>query len=130
MLKRARLLANDIIRDFQQAHILLTASSLAYTTILSIIPVLALAFAIFQAFGGTEKLYGVIEPFIIENLAEGADEQAINMIRTFIGNVHAGAVGAGGLVGLIITCISMFSSIDNAINRIWGVPETRRFFIV
>lgn len=118
----------DTGKQIQEAQLPQAASSLAYTTILSIIPLLAMSFSIFQAFGGMEKLYGTIEPLIIENLAEGSSEEAIQAIRKFIGNIHAGTLGASGLVGLIITSMTMLASIEKAINRIWKTPMTRSLF--
>src|SRR5690349_12768440 len=97
----------DTGRHMKEAQLLLVASSLAYTTILSIIPALAVSFSIFQAFGGLEKVYGAIEPIIIQNLAEGTGEEAMQAIRKFIGNVHAGTVGVTGFIGLVFTTMSM-----------------------
>ena len=104
------------------------ASSMAYTTILSIIPALALSFSIFKAFGGMDKLYAGIEPVIIENLAEGSDDEAIQFIRHFIENAHAGAVGFVGFVGLAITCTSLLYSAEKMINGVWGIPLTRSWW--
>jgi membrane protein len=118
----------DTLKQMKQAQLLTVASSLAYTTILSIIPVLAVSFAIFQAFGGMQKLYEVIEPMILSYLAEGADEQAIEALHRFIGNIHAGAVGVGGLIGLIFTSMSMLFSAEKAINHVWQAPITRGLF--
>ena len=118
----------DTGKQIKEAELLLNASSLAYITILSIIPLLAVSFSIFQAFGGMQKLYAVIEPLIIQNLAEGSDEHAMTAIRGFISNIHAGALGAGGLVALIFTSMSMLSNAEKAINRVWRAPFTRTLF--
>lgn len=113
---------------FVDAQLPLNASSLAYTTVLSIIPLLAVSFSIFKAFGGLETLYKTIEPYILSNLAEGTGDEAILHIQSFISNIHAGALGATGLVGLIITCMSLLLSVEKAIHRIWGEKVTRGFF--
>ncbi len=118
----------DTFKQIKEVQLLTVASSLAYTTILSIIPVLAVSFAIFQAFGGMQKVYGVIEPIILSYLAEGADEKAIQTLHSFIGNIHAGTVGVGGLIGLIFTSMSMLFSAEKAINLIWKAPLTRSLF--
>ena len=118
----------DTRAQIKEAHLLMVASSLAYTTILSIIPALAVSFSIFKAFGGMEKLLNVIEPFILENLAEGASDEAMNAIRGFINNIHAGAIGAGGLVSLIFTTMSMLFNIEKSINRIWKTPMEKTLF--
>jgi membrane protein len=118
----------EVWTHIREAELLLIASSLAYTSILSIIPVLAVSFSIFQAFGGMNKLLQTIEPVILSNLAEGAGETAMESIRRFIANTHAGAVGVGGLVGLILTSMSMLSSIEKAINRVWRAQINRTAF--
>jgi len=118
----------DTGKHMLEAQLPLVASSLAYTTILSIIPLLAVSFAIFQAFGGLEKIYEMIEPMILENLAESAGKDAMNSIRRFIGNAHGGAMGAGGLIGLVITSMSMLSSAEKAINRVWRAEIKRTLF--
>lgn len=113
---------------FKDSQIFLVASSLAYTTILSIIPLLAVSFSIFQTFGGLDNLLAKIEPYVVENLARGTGEQAIETIRGFISKIHAGALGATGFVGLFITSMSMLNSAENAINRIWRSEVKRGFF--
>ena len=118
----------DTHKQFQEAEISLVASSLAYTTLLSVIPLLAVSFSVFKAFGGLEQLYGTLEPFIFENLAEGSDEQTITMIRQFVGNIHAGALGATGFIGLIFTSMSMLFSVEKTLNRVWKVKSTRKWF--
>jgi len=118
----------DTARQFKTAEIATAASSLSYTTILSIIPLLAVSFSIFKAFGGLDKLYGALEPIIFENLAEGSDEKTLETIRSFIGNIHAGALGISGMIGLLITSMTMLASVEKTINKIWKTPITRGFF--
>jgi membrane protein len=105
----------------------LVASSLSYTTILCIIPVLAVSFAIFQIFGGLEKMYDVIEPFVLNNLAEGVSDQVIDALRTFINNAHTKTLGVGGLIGLAVTSVTMLQSVERAINGVWNAPLKRSF---
>jgi membrane protein len=114
--------------EIQRAQVFMAASSLAYTTILSFIPLLAVSFAIFQVFGGLHKAYDLIEPFILSNLAEGVSDQVTATLSQFIDNVHTKTVGVGGLIGLIFTSMSMLSSIERVINRIWNVPIRRGLF--
>jgi membrane protein len=128
LLIRLKASAVDTWKQILDAQLFLTASSLAYTTLLSVIPLLAVSFAIFQAFGGMEKLYSTIEPLIIENLAEGSGIEAMEAIRRFIGNIRGGALGAGGFIALILTSMSMPSSIEKAMNRVWKAPMNRSLF--
>jgi membrane protein len=115
-------------KQMSEAQLFMVASSLAYTTILSIIPVLAVSFAIFQTFGGMSKLYNTLEPMILENLAQGASAEVIATLHSFINNTHVGAVGVGGMIGLIFTSMSMLSSSENAINMVWQTQISRSIF--
>src|SRR4051794_41077077 len=101
--KATRIISRETWIQMKEAQLLMAASSLAYTTILSIIPVLAVSFAVFQAFGGLDKVYDVVEPLILSNLSEGTGDQVIDNIHTFIQNTHANVVGAGGFIALVFT---------------------------
>lgn len=114
--------------ELQRAQIFMAASSLAYTTILSFIPLLAVSFAIFQVFGGLHKAYDLIEPFVLSSLAEGVSDQVTATLQQFITNVHSKTVGIGGLIALIFTSMSMLASVEKAINKIWNVPIRRSLF--
>lgn len=118
----------DVLRQVEEAQLLKTASSLAYTTILSLIPALALSFSIFHIFGGMQKLYDTLEPFIIENLAEGTSDQVMATIHSIIDNINVKTVGIGGLIGLAFTSMSMLSSMEKAINQIWHTKNNRKFW--
>lgn len=128
MIKKLIWITQNTWKQIQNAQLLMVASSLAYTTILSVIPLLALSFAIFEAFGGMQKLLNTIQPFILSNLAEGASDEVIAIIQSFVKNAHASAIGAGGFLGLIFTSMSMLTSIENAINRVWQTKITRTWF--
>jgi len=118
----------DTAQHAKKVHLLMIASSLAFTTILSIIPLLAVSFSIFQAFGGIQKLYSLLEPLILANLAQGSGQEVIELLRRFIENAHAGFIGIGGMIGLIFTSMSMLLSAEKAINQIWNTQITRRLF--
>lgn len=118
----------ETVQEIHSAELPLAASSLSYTTLLSVIPLIAVSFSIFKTFGGLEKMLPLIEAFIFENLAEGSDQKTLETLRNFVGNIHARALGIGGFLGLIITSMSMLSSIEKSINRVWKAPMNRSWY--
>lgn len=119
---------SDTFKHIQESQLPMTASSLAYTTILSVIPLLAVSFSIFKAFGGMDQLFAIIEPLVLQNLAQGSGDDVVKNIRQFIGNIHAGTLGASGFVGLIITSMSLLFSIEKTVNKLWNTGVERHWF--
>jgi membrane protein len=111
-----------IVRDFLEDRCLLRASALSFNTILSIVPLFALAFAVVKGLG----VHTALESFIIRRLTAGSQEIA-NRIIAYIDNTKMGSVGAVGLAALIVTVVALLGNIEEAFNDIWGVKETRSF---
>ncbi len=119
LLKGAQLLVVSG-KDFIADRCLLQASALSFTTILSLVPFLALAFAVLKGFGVQNRL----EPILIQQVTAGS-EKAVAKIVQYINNTNMATLGAAGLVSLVITVVSLFESTEVAFNGIWGVRETR-----
>jgi len=110
-------------RDFYHDRCMLRASALTYTTLLSIVPLFALMFAVLKGMGFQDAL----APILLEEIAVGS-EQIVSEILFYIENTHVGKLGAAGLVSLILTVLALLSNIEMTFNHIWGVKETRPFF--
>jgi membrane protein len=119
---------SDTADQMKKAQLLMVASSLAYTTIMSIVPLLAVSFAIFKAFGGMQRIFDIVEPLILSYLTEGTSEEVIKTLHGFIDNAHTTVVGIGGMVGLILTSMVMLSNAENAINLVWQAKVSRPLF--
>lgn len=107
-------------RDFLCDQCMLRASALAFTTILSLVPFLALTFSVLKGFGVQHR----VEPLIMAQLSGGSQEVASRIIN-YIDNTSMGSLGAFGLLALIATVITLLGNIEEALNAIWGVDETR-----
>ena len=101
----------------------LRASALSFTTLLSLVPLLALAFSVLKGLGAQNRL----APLLLSQLAAGSEE-VVNRVITYIDRTNMGSVGAIGLAMLIYTSINMLGSIEEAFNTVWGVAETRSFY--
>jgi membrane protein len=97
----------------------LRAAALTYTTVLSLVPFLAIAFSVLKGLGAQNAL----EP-ILQQIA-GDSEETISRIIAYVNNTNVKSLGAIGLVLLILTVISLMGSIEEAFNAVWGVRETR-----
>lgn len=110
-------------RDLGQGQISLWAMSLVYTTLLSLVPLLALAFSILKAFGA----HNVAEPLIAQLLAP-LGPQSVELTERLIGfveNMKVGVLGSVGLGFLLYTVVSLIQKIERAFNQIWRVSEAR-----
>lgn len=123
LVKTLRLL-NVMFREFTEGQLTLRAMSLVYTTLLSIVPILAISFSVLKAFGVHNE---VVEPFLIRFLAP-LGEQGQNITSRIIGfveNMKVGVLGSLGLGLLIYTVVSVIQKVEKAFNHIWRIRKTR-----
>jgi membrane protein len=114
-----------LARDVGQGQLPLRAMSLVYTTLLSLVPLLALSFSVLKAFG----VYNQIQPLLLtflEPLGEKGAEITQRIIQ-FIQNMNVGVLGSVGLALLIYTAVSLVHKIEESFNFIWHIAQTRRF---
>lgn len=116
-------LAAAIARDIRDGFLGLRATSLVYTTLLSLAPLLAVSFAVLKGFG----VHNQIEPFMREFLRPlGVQGDSITLtIVGFVDNINVGVLGAMGVALLIYSVIALLQKIETAFNEIWNVPATR-----
>jgi uncharacterized BrkB/YihY/UPF0761 family membrane protein/DNA-binding IscR family transcriptional regulator len=115
------------------------ASALAYTTLLALVPLLAVGFSITTSLlqkEGQKPVRGLIDD-LIKNVApaldlqsaNGADEnnrnEVVAKITDFIGNIQSGALGVTSTVALVFVAIGLLRTIEAAFNDIWGVTACR-----
>src|SRR3989338_564488 len=117
-----------LIHGLTTKRIIIHATALAYTTLLSIVPFIAVSMALFKAFGGFSVIQSKIEPMILDNSAIGTGESVQKYILEFTQNLHAGALGIVGVIFLILTVIGLLLTIEGAFNDIWGVKKSRSLF--
>ncbi|MGE5171050.1 MAG: YihY/virulence factor BrkB family protein [Rudaea sp.] len=112
-----------LVRDVVQGELTLWTMSLVYTTLLSMVPLLALSFSVLKAFG----VHNQVEPLLDNLLAPlGAQGQEVSSrIVGFIEHMNVGVLGAVGLAMLIYTVISLMQKIEESFNAIWHVTQLR-----
>ncbi|HQU15702.1 MAG: ribonuclease BN [Chromatiales bacterium 21-64-14] len=113
-----------VFRELAEGQLTLRAMSLVYTTLLSLVPLLALSFSVLKAFG----VHNQIEPFLFHVLAPLGERgvEIANRIIEFVDNLKVGVLGAIGLAMLIYTVVSLIQKIEHSFNYIWHVTRLRR----
>lgn len=101
------------------------AASLAFSTLLSLIPFLVIVFAVFQSVGGLEMLYPRFEGVLLNYLKEATGSTATKYIKTSLQSVKASTLGISGVVLLIMTTLGLIRNIDVAFNKIWKIRITK-----
>lgn len=116
-------IAYALVRDLMEGQISLRAMSLVYTTLLSLVPLLAITFSVLKGFG----VHNQIEPFLLNALAPLGDQgqEVAERIIGFVNNMQVGVLGSVGLVMLIYTVVSLIQKVEMAFNSIWNVGQNR-----
>ncbi|MGB5623341.1 MAG: YhjD/YihY/BrkB family envelope integrity protein [Gammaproteobacteria bacterium] len=110
-------------RDVAAGQLTLRAMSLVYTTILSIVPLIAFSFSVLKGFGFHKELqpllYTALEPLGTKGV------EMTDRIIGFVDNVQGRVLGGIGLALLIYTVITMVQKVENSVNWIWQVKHPR-----
>jgi len=112
---------NHAVEGFIFNNDLLRASALTFTVALSLVPILALAFSAVKGFGGAERLRPLIEKYM--GLGSSSTQ-----LMSYVENVNAAALGSAGGAFLLVTVISTMGTVEQALNTIFNVPQSRSYF--
>ncbi len=114
-----------LIRDLAAGELNLRAMSLVYTTLLSVVPLLAVSFSVLKGFDVHNQFEPLLETFL-EPLGPKGEEVGARIIE-FVENVKVGVLGSVGLAVLIYTVISLLQKIEEAFNYVWRIERLRSF---
>jgi membrane protein len=115
-----------VLRDLSRGEINLRAMGLVYTTLLSLIPLLAFSFAILKFFGGHRNLQPVVYEFF-RPVGDAAAAELTSRVMQFASRVSSGVVGSVGLVVLAWTLIGTIKKVEDSFNFVWHVDQPRSF---
>ena len=114
-----------LMREFANGQLNLRAMSLVYTTLLSMVPLLAVSFSVLKAFG----VHNQIEPLLlnlVQPLGEKGNEIMVNLLG-FVENMKVGVLGSVGLALLLYTVVSLIQKVESSFNYVWHAKSTRPF---
>lgn len=110
---------------WQQDQITVTAGYLAYVTLLSLVPIVAVVFGVLSAFPVFAEGRSSLEQFLFTNFVPAAGDAVRQYLLSFAAN--ASKMTAVGVGSLVVVALLLISNIDRTLNNIWRVPVRRKF---
>lgn len=122
-------IASTVVRDLKRIDLLKQASAMAYATLLSVVPFIAVTLAIItkaQSYAETElNLIMLFKRFIYKNLSRGTGQEVTLYIDEVLKNINFTNIGISGLLGALVSFTIILTQIENILNRIWMVDKGR-----
>lgn len=100
-----------------------SAASLAYTSILALVPLITVIFSLLAAFPIFNEASQAFRELLYANLAPAASDTVQEYVEQFIANTNRMTIF--GLIGLMVTSLLLIRSIDSALNYIWQTTRKR-----
>jgi membrane protein len=116
-------LARMVWRRFHEERCLQIGSSLTFTALLAIVPIITVALTLISAFPVFRELMANVQQFLVNNMLPESAESIAGYTQQFADN--AARLTAVGIVFLFVTAMIVLSTIDRALNQIWRVPRPR-----
>ena len=112
-----------LLRDWLSGELNMRAMSLVYTTLLSLVPLMAFSFSILKGLGA----HGDLELFVFEFFRPmgAAAGQLTTRVMGFVENVRGGVLGSIGLAFLLYTVITTIQKVEESFNFVWRVERPR-----
>lgn len=120
---------DDAIGRAGRFDIATDSRALSFTFILSLVPLLAIAFTFFKLFGGLQYfLENTLKPLLQKNFPADVSTQLNSFIDSFVGNLQTGTLGVVSFVTLLATVIALMMNIEQSFNRIFEARDRRSLF--
>src|ERR1700722_19889030 len=114
-----------LLRDWLGGEISVRAMSLAYTTLLSLVPLMVFSFAILKGLGAHGDLKLIVHEFF--RPVGAAATQLTESVMQFVGNMRGELLGSIGLAFLVYTVVTTIQKVEGSFNFVWRVQRPRSF---
>jgi membrane protein len=112
-----------LIRDILAGQLTLRAMSLVYTTLLSVVPLIAMSFSVLKGLG----VHNDLKPLLYQGLAPLGEQGKVitDEVINLVDNVRGGLLGSVSLAFFIYTSVSMVQKVEESFNFVWHVGQPR-----
>ncbi len=114
-----------LVRDWLRGEIGDRAMGLAYTTLLSLVPLLVFSFSILKGLGARSDLKLLLNEFL--RPVGGAAGQLSESVMQFVANMRGGLLSSVGLAFLVYTVVTTIEKVEASFNYLWQVDRPRSF---
>ncbi len=111
---------------FREDRLGLTAGSLTFTTLISLVPLATVMLALFTVFPMFAKFQGALQTYFLQSLVPDTIAKPVLGALTQFAS-KANRLGTAGLVVLVFTAVALMLTIDRTLNAIWRVRKPRPF---
>ncbi len=111
-------------KNFMHDRVLLSAGSLAFQTLLSLVPLMAVVLSVLSISPAFENVQRSVENFILQNFVPASGQVLQEHLLEFIGKTST--VPTVGGIFLFIIALFLISTVDHTINQIWDVHAPRK----
>jgi membrane protein len=116
--------ARTLRQRFREDRLGVTASSLTFTTLIALVPLLTVMLALFSAFPMFAKFQGALQHYFLQSLVpDGIAKPVLGTLAQFASK--ANRLGSAGLVVLLVSALALMLTIDRTLNGIWRVRKPR-----
>ena len=115
-----------VVARFAEESLDQTSASLANTTLLSIVPLVAVVLGAMSAMPSFLSMVDQLDSTMRNLLPEHSADLIIKYVLDF--SAKARKVTIAGLVALIVTVYAMLNTVENALNKVWRVPQNRSWW--
>ena len=111
--------------QFNRDKVIIRASGLAYSSLLAAVPLIAVAFALFSAFGAFDDVKQKVQDFLFTQFLPTSQQGILAYFNQF--TEGASRLGLIGFLFLVLTAVLLLDNIESNFNQIWHVTTRRRF---
>ena len=123
--RRAAQYPYALLRDLLGGQLNIHANGLVFATILALVPLIALSFALLRGFGAQRELEPLVYEFF-QPMGSAAGE-VTEKVMNFADRVRGGLLGSVGLTFLVWTLIGTLKRVEDSLNFVWHVEHPRSF---
>ncbi len=116
-LRRAVVFAREVAFHFSRDRVMILASGVVYSTLISMVPFLAFTMALLSAFGTLTEVQNYLQEYVLVHFGEAAETGFAQAIEGFL--INAGGLGVVGLVSFMVTSVFLLNRVWMTVNHIY-----------